>query len=107
MARPELRLRTTKCSPDGVSSPIRIVDISFRPGARVAFETGSRERVVHQQLWVLEGSIELALGSDRHLLEAGDCLAMTLDRPTMFHNPTDKTARYAVVDRASRVVGPR
>jgi hypothetical protein len=30
-------------------------------------------------------------------LREGDCLAMQLDRPTMFHNPTRKRARYAVV----------
>jgi transcriptional regulator with XRE-family HTH domain len=84
-------------SPDGVQSPIKIVEVSFPPGARVAFESGSRERVVHQQLWVLNGTIEFVLGRDCHRLEAGDCLALTLDRPTMFHNPTDETARYAVV----------
>ena len=84
-------------SPDGARSPLRIVEVSFPPGARVAFETGARERVVHQQVWMLEGTIELALGSDCHQLEAGDCLALTLDRPTMFHNPTDEVARYAVI----------
>jgi hypothetical protein len=26
-----------------------------------------------------------------------DCLAMQLDRPTMFHDPTRRPARYAVV----------
>jgi hypothetical protein len=30
-------------------------------------------------------------------LREGDCLAMQLDRPTMFHNPTRKPTRYAVV----------
>jgi hypothetical protein len=38
-----------------------------------------------------------ALGRERHRLREGDCLAMVLDRPTMFYNPTRKTARYAVV----------
>ena len=84
-------------SPDGARSPIRIVEVSLPPGARVAFETGARERVVHQQLWILEGTVEFVLGSDCHRLEAGDCLALTLDQPTMFHNPTDEPSRYAVV----------
>jgi mannose-6-phosphate isomerase-like protein (cupin superfamily) len=52
---------------------------------------------VHQQVWVLEGAIDITLGSERHRLRQGDCLAMALDRPTMFHNPTRKPARYAVV----------
>jgi transcriptional regulator with XRE-family HTH domain len=84
-------------SPGGDASPIQIVDVTFPAGARVAFETGQGDRVVHQQLWVFEGAIDFSIGSDTHRLEAGDCLASTLDRPTMFHNPTDKVARYAVV----------
>jgi uncharacterized cupin superfamily protein len=46
---------------------------------------------------VLEGAIDITLGVERHQLREGDCLAMQLDRPTMFHNPTRKPARYAVV----------
>jgi uncharacterized cupin superfamily protein len=52
---------------------------------------------VHQQGWVLDGTIDVTLGKERHRLKTGDCLAMQLDRPTMFHNPTRKTTRYAVV----------
>jgi hypothetical protein len=37
------------------------------------------------------------VGADRHRLREGDCLAMLLDQPTMFHNPTRKATRYAVV----------
>ncbi|MDM0057974.1 helix-turn-helix domain-containing protein [Variovorax fucosicus] len=84
-------------SPAGVASPIQIVEVSFPPGARVAYETGAREPQIHQQVWVLEGAIEVALGDERHRLGAGDCLAMLLDRPMSYHNPTRKVARYAVV----------
>jgi transcriptional regulator with XRE-family HTH domain len=80
-----------------VPSPLRIVDVSFPPGARVAYETGSREPRVHQQVWVLEGAIVVTLGDESHRLETGDCLAMQLDRPTAFHNDTREDARYAVV----------
>jgi transcriptional regulator with XRE-family HTH domain len=84
-------------SPPGVAQPMQIVEVRFPPGARVAFETGARELRVHQQVWVLEGTIDVTLGGDRHRLHEGDCLAMQLDRPTMFHNPTRKSTRYAVV----------
>ncbi|MGJ7497734.1 helix-turn-helix domain-containing protein [Variovorax sp. RT4R15] len=84
-------------SPAGVASPIQIVEVSFPPGGRVAYETGAREPQIHQQVWVLEGAIEVALGDERHRLGAGDCLAMLLDRPMSYHNPTRKVARYAVV----------
>ena len=84
-------------SPAGAGSPIQIVDVSFPPGATVAYETGDREPPVHQQIWVLEGRIDVAWGDERHRLEAGDCYALRLDRPLSYHNPTRKPARYAVV----------
>ena len=88
-------------SPSGAASPIHIVEILFPPKARVAYETGPREPQVHQQVWVLEGTIEVTLGDDRHRLAAGDCLALVLDRPTSYYNPTRQIARYAVVIAAS------
>ena len=84
-------------SPAGVPQPMQIVEVEFPPRTRVAFETGARDLRIHQQVWVLEGTIEITIGDERHRLRDGDCLAMRLDRPTMFHNPTRKPARYAVV----------
>ena len=84
-------------SPPSVPQPMQIVEVRFPAGGRVAFETGARDVRVHQQVWVLEGAIDVTLGAERHRLREGDCLAMQLDRPTMFHNPTRKSARYAVV----------
>jgi transcriptional regulator with XRE-family HTH domain len=84
-------------SPPGVPQPMQIVEVHFPPGRRVAFEAVAREVCVHQQVWVLEGAIDITLGAERHRLRAGDCLAMQLDGPTMFHNPTRKMTRYAVV----------
>jgi transcriptional regulator with XRE-family HTH domain len=84
-------------SPPGVPQPMQIVEVHFPPGGRVAFETGGRDLRVYQQVWVLEGTIDVTLGAECYRLREGDCLAMQLDRPTMFHNPTRKPARYAVV----------
>jgi transcriptional regulator with XRE-family HTH domain len=84
-------------SPPGVPQPMQIVEVRFPAGGRVAFETGGRDVRVHQQVWVLEGTIDVTVGDERHRLHEGDCLAMQLDRPTMFHNPTRKATRYAVV----------
>ena len=89
--------RRRNVSPPGVPQPMQIVEVHFPPRGRVAFETGARDMRVHQQVWVLEGAIDITLGVERHRLREGDCLAMQLDRPTMFHNPTRKPARYAVV----------
>ena len=74
-----------------------MVEVSFPPKARVAYETSARPGVVHQQVWVLQGTIEVTLGDERHELDAGDCLAMVLDKPITYRNPTSKPARYAVV----------
>ena len=90
-------------SPSGFYSPIQIVEVQFPAGARVAYETGAREPRVHQQVWVLDGSIEVTVGEDVHRLHVGDCLAMVLDRPTVFHNPTRKAASYAVVITAEPI----
>jgi transcriptional regulator with XRE-family HTH domain len=84
-------------SPSSVPQPFQIVEVNFPPAARVAFESGGRETRVYQQIWLLEGTMDITVGTERHRLRDGDCLAMQLDRPTMFHNPTRKRARYAVV----------
>jgi transcriptional regulator with XRE-family HTH domain len=84
-------------SPAGYASPIQIVEVQFQPHARVTYETGVRDTRVHHQVWVLEGTLEVTVGDDRHRLHAGDCLAFVLDRPTIYHNPTADPARYAVV----------
>jgi len=92
-------------SPPGAAQPIQIVEVRFPPGRRVAFESVSRDVRVHQQVWVLEGAIDITLGAKRHRLRKGDCLAMQLDRPTMFHNPTRTATRYAVVIASEPAAG--
>lgn len=84
-------------SPDGVDTPIQIVEVEFPPKAHVAYDSGSRGAPVHQQLWVLEGCIDFTVGETTHRLYAGDCVACTIDEPTAFHNPTMRIARYIVV----------
>lgn len=84
-------------SPGGFPSPIQIVEVFFPAGACVAYETAARPRLTHQQIWVLHGAIDIALGDDRYELRAGDCLAMVLDRPVTFHNRSGRSAHYCVV----------
>jgi transcriptional regulator with XRE-family HTH domain len=83
-------------SPSGIDSPLQLVEVQFPPKARVAYDTSARQGQVHQQVWVLEGQMQITLGDAVHELAPGDCLAMVLDRPVSFHNPGRKTARYAV-----------
>lgn len=98
---PESGYRRRNVSPDGYPSPIQIVEVVFPPGARVGYVTGARPGITHQQIWVLEGTIEVTLGDQPYRLDSGDCLAMVLDRPIAYRNPTRKPARYAVVITAT------
>jgi transcriptional regulator with XRE-family HTH domain len=84
-------------SPPGVAQPMQIVEVRFPAGGRVAFESSGRDLRIYQQVWMIEGTLEITLGAECHRLRDGDCLAMQLDAPMLFHNPTRKPARYAVV----------
>ena len=94
-------------SPPNFPSPIRIVEIVLPAGARIAYETGARDAVIHQQVWVQEGSIEVSVGRVTHRLAKDDCLAMRLDETTAFRNRTRKVARYVVVVASERAVVSR
>lgn len=50
-----------------------------------------------QYVWLFEGVLEMTSGGDVHRLEPGDCLFMPVGEGHVFHNPSEKPARYAVV----------
>jgi transcriptional regulator with XRE-family HTH domain len=79
-----------------VYSPIQLVEVSFPPGGRVAYDTAAREAEVWQQVWLIEGAMAITVGATHWDLAAGDCLAMRLDQPIAFHNPGARAARYLV-----------
>ena len=83
-------------SPANFPSPIQIVDIIFPAGATVSYETGTREVIIHQQVWVREGAIEVTVGKMIYRLAQDDCLAMQMNEPVTFRNRTRKVARYLV-----------
>ncbi|CAH0310093.1 HTH-type transcriptional regulator SutR [Massilia sp. Bi118] len=79
-----------------IYSPNQLVEVNFPAGQRVAYETSTRDVDVHQQVWIIEGRMEVSVGDTQWTLETGDCLAMRLDQPIAYHNPTGKPARYLV-----------
>jgi len=94
-------------SPANFPSSIHIAEIALPAGARVAYENGAHDVSIHQQVWVQTGSIEVTVGSVIHRLAEDDCLALQLNEPTAFRNPTHKAALYIVIvatehSRASR-----
>jgi transcriptional regulator with XRE-family HTH domain len=96
--------RRRNLSPAGPQHTLQLIEVFFPPGARVAFEGPLRESRVEEQLWLLEGIMQITVGDEVHELYEGDCLALTLDHPVMFHNPGTAPARYlvAIVSAPSR-----
>jgi transcriptional regulator with XRE-family HTH domain len=90
-----------------VPSPLQLVDVVFPPGQRVALESAGRDVEIHQQVWMIEGTMEVSVGADTWRLQAGDCLAMQLDAPVAYRNPTRKPARYLVAIATPRSLARR
>ena len=77
-------------------SPLQLVDVVFPAGQRVAYDSVPRETDIQQQVWMIDGAMEISLGPQTWRLEPGDCLAMRLDQPIVYRNPGRKPARYLV-----------
>jgi transcriptional regulator with XRE-family HTH domain len=92
---PETGYVRRNLSPPAFPSPIELVEVRLPAGTRVAYESGPRSVGVSQQVWVIEGELELTVGSDSHRLSEGDCLALRLDRPVVFRAPAGEV-RYLV-----------
>lgn len=93
---PESLYTRRDVSPPGTGSPVQIVDVAFPAGAEVMLDRypGS---ILDQQVWLLEGEMEIALGADLYRLAPGDCLHMRLAQRIAYRNPGPAPARYAVV----------
>ena len=81
-------------SPSGYAAPLELVEVVFPPGQSVAFDNALRSEPLHQQLWLLEGCMQISLGEQHWQLEQGDCLAMALNQTIVFANTSRKPARY-------------
>ncbi|HDH7778735.1 TPA: helix-turn-helix transcriptional regulator [Acinetobacter nosocomialis] len=84
-------------SPPNLKLPFQIVEIEFPPHARITYEISESSKVVQQQLWVVEGQIDIQLGKNSYALGEGDCLAMQLDQPVIYSNNSSQVARYILV----------
>lgn len=81
-------------SPQGSGSAIELVEVSFPPGETVTFENVIRSIVTHQQIWLMEGQMQITTDQQVWQLHTGDCLALTLGSRIIFHNPAAQVARY-------------
>jgi transcriptional regulator with XRE-family HTH domain len=93
---PETRYLRRTLTPATAGQPMQLSEIEFPAGARVIFENAFGEALVHQQIWMLAGHLDIHLGGETSHLKDGDCMAMKLDTPITFHNPGHKACRYLV-----------
>ncbi|MEO6185707.1 MAG: XRE family transcriptional regulator [Steroidobacteraceae bacterium] len=93
---PESGYQRRTLTPSTAKQPLQLSEIHFPAGAKVTLENPGGAAMVQQQIWMLEGHMELLIGSEPCHLGPGDCVAMTLDSPVTFHNPGRKEARYLV-----------
>jgi transcriptional regulator with XRE-family HTH domain len=84
-------------SPENYPSPIKIVEVVLPAKTRIAYDSGSREVPLAQQVWVQQGILDVTVGKMPYRLKQDDCLAMPLNLPISFHNRTQKLVRYIVV----------
>src|ERR1700738_3942142 len=68
---PETGYSRRNLSPPGFPSPIDLVEVVLPVGARVAYDSAARAAVVHQQVFVLDGVLELRVGGGGHLSRGG------------------------------------
>jgi len=94
---PETGYIRRQISPPNWKSPFQIIEIEFPPHSRITYETSGNSKAIRQQLWVIAGQIDIQLGEKNYALQEGDCLAMQLDQPIMYSNPSSKAARYILV----------
>ena len=93
---PDTRYVRRNLSPPGFPSAIELVEVLLPPKAHVTYESPLRAPAIDQQVWALDGALQLTVGETTHDLAAGDCLAMRVDQVTAFRNPTRRPARYLV-----------
>lgn len=93
---PDSGYRRRHLTPAGLDSPIELVEVVFPAGATVAFENPTRRIGIEQQVWLIEGAMDITLDEGTWHLGAGDCMAMTLGARITFHNPSSRSARYVL-----------
>jgi transcriptional regulator with XRE-family HTH domain len=94
-------------TPQDWPSPMDLAALDFPAGETVAFELAQRSTAVHQQMWMLEGCMDIHVGAQSWRLQAGDCLAMALGERIVFHNPARQPARYLLATTRSPAPLPR
>jgi transcriptional regulator with XRE-family HTH domain len=91
---PEAGYRRWTLTPAGSNQAMKLSEIVLSPGGRITFEAAAGSQALHQQIWVLEGRLELRTGIDIRQIGAGDCIALNMDSPLALRNPGKSKVRY-------------
>lgn len=75
--------------------PLQLVEVWLPAATKVRFPAMAY-RVLHQQIWVLEGKLTFQEGSERHELKVGDCLQLAGAQDCAFENLSRSACRYVV-----------
>lgn len=86
--------RRRSLSPAG--GHLELTEIELPAGAAVTYPAAAYARI-HQQVWVLDGTLELSEGAVAHVLATGDGLLLGPPADCTFRAPGDTSARYLVV----------
>jgi len=92
---PESGYRRRAISPpsDGL---LQLTEVELPAGARLSFPAAAYT-FIHQQIWILDGTLTFHEGTTVHRLAPGDCLSLGPAVDHTFENRTKRLCRYLVV----------
>jgi mannose-6-phosphate isomerase-like protein (cupin superfamily) len=93
---PDTRLQRTMVSPLNTNSRVEIVRIELPAGAEVKYDA-QRHAMFEQHIMVLQGKLNMSIGTEALELAADDCVFMKLDAPVQFANRGRSLCRYLVI----------
>jgi transcriptional regulator with XRE-family HTH domain len=84
---------TRRALSPAAGGPLELVEVTLPAGASVAYPADTYA-FIHQQMWVLDGTLRFREGAIEHVLEAGDCLQVGAPADCVFS--ADAPCRYLV-----------
>ena len=94
---PETGYQRRAVSAPNTASRVEVIDVTFPPGARIAYPPETARAGMTQHVWLFSGRLRMTLREAVHDLHPGDCLYMSITEGHVFENPGDEPAHYAVV----------
>ena len=96
---PETGYLRRAVSPAIAGMDVDLVEVELPAGAQVFLPPLAATPVQTQFVWLLNGRLTMEADGQRHEMNPGDCLYMTLGAPHSFSNTSDEPCRYAVILR--------